>query len=100
MNSFFTFDFFSNLKDQLKGLFGENFKEPTMSIKDIDMTGLVTIKFSDRFIVPSDISVVKENFTDEEDIQRSSLELEVEAVDDQTEESLKFTWSVVSFTET
>ena len=94
----FVFDFFGSFVDQLKGMKGEDWEEPSMKLVKVSEQGLATISFSASFIVLDDFSVLESTYIDKDGKERNSIDLAIEPEDDQEEIELEFSWTVVTFT--
>ena len=73
-----------------------------MEIDLVSASGLVKLRFSDSFIVPSNITVLEDSSVDADGVEQANLELKIifNDDDDQQKAPLNFTWKVESFTET
>ena len=97
----FFFDFFGNLESKVKSLRDPDFKYPTLEIKSVSHSGLVTISFPEPFITLGDTAKLKSTTKDIDGVEHSNVELKISSTnDDGDEEFLSFTWTTVSFTET
>ena len=58
---------------------------------------MLDINFSEPFLVPDDLKLLKAEEFIIDGLLRSNLELIIEPVEGQTEDQIKFDWYVVSF---
>ena len=76
----------------------EDFTFPSWTISKIGFSGLVTIKFSDEFVVRQDLLILKE--VEEINLEgdtRPYFEVVVDPIPDQNPASVAFTWEPVSW---
>ena len=76
---------------------GKKFKRPTIEVGIISLIGVLDINFSEPFLVPDDLKLLKAEEFIIDGLLRSNLELIIEPVEGQTEDQIKFDWYVVSF---
>lgn len=69
-----------------------------MEIVKIDISGVVTVQFSDVMVVPADLNTLKEKKIELDGEKKSNLELTIDPVEGQTSAQVKFDWSVQQFT--